>query len=276
MPEDEPEDAPPATNDDSPQLTTPSGEKFGPVHSLQDQCDKAGCDVNVKLPRFSPEELLGITCLHELPDGQKVRAKIVKKTHDVDADNHQRIKMLVSCDDDRIEEIMSHNELCDIVADQIDKEISGEVELFTFEETLECEGPLKPGDPRCKGSAHNVLARWTDGSKTWEPLSVMTKCDPATLAPFAKEHNLLDAPGWKSLRKIARRAKVLTRMVNASKRKQKHNAIIHKFGTCVPRNAKEAKMLDAENGNAHWQDAMDLELAQILECKTFRNLGWNA
>jgi len=39
---------------------------------------------------------------------------------------------------------------------------------------------------------------------------------------------------------------------------------------------KEAKRLDEENGNTHWQDAMSLELAQLQECNTFWNLGRNA
>ena len=35
-----------------------------------------------------------------------MRAKIVKKIHDMDAANHQMIKMLVAYDDDKIEELI--------------------------------------------------------------------------------------------------------------------------------------------------------------------------
>ena len=31
--------------------------------------------------------------------------------------------------------------------------------------------------------------------------------------------------------------------------------------------------LDKENGNTHWQDAMDLELTQIHEYKVFKDTG---
>src|SRR6056297_2877496 len=85
----------------TPQADATSGEDVspptstGPIHRLQDHYD-----VPITLPRFSPDELIGLSYLHELPDGQKVRAKIVKKTHDMDAANHQRIKMLVAYDDD--------------------------------------------------------------------------------------------------------------------------------------------------------------------------------
>ena len=261
---------------DSPNLTSTSGEKKGPFTNLQDQYDEAGFDVQVKLPRFTPEELMGLSFLHELPDGQKVRAKIVKKIQDLDAANHERIKMIVAYDDDRIEELMSYNELCDIVAEQHDAELRGETELWTFQDVLEHQGPLKPEDPRYKGSSYNVKIAWSDGSETWEPLSMMIKTDPATMAAYAKENDLLNTPGWKSLRKIARRAKVLKRMINASKRKQRFDAVIYKFGVRVPRDAKEAKRLDAENGNTYWQDAMDLELSQVLEYDTFKSLGRTA
>ena len=50
--------------------------------------------------------------------------------------------MLLSYDDDQIEELISYNELCDIVADQHEKEAQGEVDLFTFCEILEHAGPL--------------------------------------------------------------------------------------------------------------------------------------
>ena len=39
----------------------------------------------------------------------------------MDAANHQRIKMLVAYGDDKIEELMSHNELCALVADTLEQ-----------------------------------------------------------------------------------------------------------------------------------------------------------
>ena len=46
----------------------------------------------VNLPRFSPEEPLGLTFLYDTGDGERVRAKIVKKIQDKDAENHEQIK----------------------------------------------------------------------------------------------------------------------------------------------------------------------------------------
>ena len=260
--------------DEEAQAPATSGESErptrSPIYNVQDNFD-----VPVHLPRFSPEELLGLTFLHELPDGQRVRAKIVKKIMDRDAENHQRVKMLVSYDDDKVEEVIAYNELCDIVEEQHDKEASGEADLFTFREVLRHEGPLKPDHPSYRGSSYNVLIAWSDGTETWEPLGMMITSDPATMAAYASEHDLLDTPGWKKLKRIGRRAKVLRRMLNASKRAQRYNEITYKFGVRVPRSVEEARRLDAENGNTLWQEAMDRELAQIKEYEVCHSLGKN-
>ena len=119
-------------------------------------------------------------------------------------------------------------------------------------------------------------ALWDDSSLTWEPLTVVGKTDPVTLAAYAKEHGLLDTPGWKQFRKIARRTKVLQRMVNNAKRAQRHGEIQYKFGVRIPRNYKEAMQLDQENGNTYWQDAIALELKQLSDYKTYRSIGRSA
>ena len=251
-------------------LNDTSGEEPA-IYNMQDRYD-----VPLKLPRFAPEELLGLTYLHDTGDGQLVRATVTKKLLDRDAENHERIKMLVTYDDGRVEEVVAYNELCDIIADQHDAEASGDLEVYTFREILEYQGPLKPNDPKYMGSSYNVRVLWTDGSITWEPLAMMIKSDPVTLAEFAKEHDLLDKPGWKKLKKIARNAKVLQRMVNANKRAQRYNSIVYKFGVRIPRNVKEAYDLDERNGNTYWADAIKRELGQIIDYRVFRSLGKNA
>ena len=227
-------------------------------------------------PRFSPDELIGLTFLHDVENGQRVRAKIIKKIMDRDADNHERIKMLLSYDDGRVEELMSYNELCDIVAEQHDKELAGDADVFTFREITDHQGPLRSGSPNYKGSSYNVKVLWEDGSETWEPLGAMIGADAVTVAAYAKEHGLLDLPGWKKLRRIARRAKILQRMINASKRAQRYNTVQYKFGVRIPRNVKEALQFDEENKNTYWQDAIKLELDQLQEFNTYHSIGKGA
>ena len=156
----------------SPQMTVPSGEplKSGlPIYNMQDWFD-----VPVNLPQFSPEELLGLTSLCNVGDGERVRAKIVKKILDQDAKNHKQIKMLISCNNDRVQELIAYNKLCDLVAEQHDKEASGEDKTFTFRRIVDHKGPLKPGASEYNGSRCNIKIEWeADGVTTWEPLTVI-------------------------------------------------------------------------------------------------------
>ncbi len=46
-----------------------------------------------------------------------------------------------------------------------------------------------------------------------------------------------------------------------------------KYGYQVPNNYLEALMLDKQNGNKKWQDAVELELSQIDEYQTFKDNG---
>ena len=48
------------------------------------------------------------------------------------------------------------------------------------------------------------------------------------------------------------------------------------FGFEIPRSYKYALELDKKNGNKRWRDATDLELAQLHEYKTFRDMGRGA
>ena len=78
-------------------------------------------------------------------------------------------------------------------------------EIYTFKSILDHQGPLKCRDPKYKGPQWNVLVAWDDGTQTWEPLNIIGKHDEITLAKYAKENDLLSKPGWKFLRKTAKR-----------------------------------------------------------------------
>ena len=161
----------------------------------------------------------------------------MKKIPDQDAENHEHVKMSVMHDNGKIEELMTCNELCDVVKEQHEQEASGKMGMFAFCKVLEHQGPTTPGDMRHKGSKHNVKVPWEDGLMTWEPLSAVTAADPVTSAAHAKEHDMLNAPGWKKLQCIARCMKVLQRMTNNSKCAQCCNAIVRKFGVRIPQNS---------------------------------------
>ena len=89
------------------------------------------------------------------------------------------------------------------MAEQHDREASGETKLFTFREIKDHTGPLTAHSPNYKGSMYNILVLWEDGTETWEALGVIKASDPITLAAYAKDNDLLETPGWKKLKKFA-------------------------------------------------------------------------
>jgi hypothetical protein len=62
-------------------------------------------------------------------------------------------------------------------------------------------------------------------------------------------------------------------MVNQSCIKVTRNAPRYKFGYRIPRNYSEALQFDLKNGNTLWREATDLEMSQLAEYDTFRDLG---
>jgi hypothetical protein len=200
-------------------------------------------DATFKIPerttmKFAPDEMKGLTFLHETADGQKVRAEVVQKIDDLNAQNHKEIMMLLKLGDDEAEQLMSYTELCDRIDAMMrtdeEKEENGEAFYF-FQDIVAHEGPMTARSTNWKGSTWNVQVRWDDGSEMWEPLNLMIAQDPVTCASYAKRNNLVELPGWTSLRKYVRRVKVLDRQIKQACMKAQRRAPIYKFGVRVPR-----------------------------------------
>ena len=71
--------------------------------------DIADLQVNpsdLKLPKFLPEELLGLTFLREMDDGKSYRAKIVRQTIDSETANHKKMKFLVKIGEGKFDDIL--------------------------------------------------------------------------------------------------------------------------------------------------------------------------
>jgi hypothetical protein len=117
------------------------------------------------------------------------------------------------------------------------------------------------------------MIEWETGETTTEPLSVIAASDPVTCAIYAKDKNLLEAPGWKRFKPIAKREKKFLRMVNQAKLRSYNTAPKYKYGFEVPRSYKHALQLDELNKNTKWQDSVVTELSQIDEYDTFQDIG---
>ena len=94
-----------------------------------------------------------------------------------------------------------------------------------------------------------------------------------TCALYAKRNGLLDTPGWKQFKRLAKREKVLIRMLKQTKLHQVNRSPIYMFGYRVPQNHQKAVQIDAENGNTKWVDAEKLELSQLDDYNTFQDNG---
>ena len=66
----------------------------------------------------------------------------------------------------------------------------------------------------------------------------------------------------------------MLRMVNQSCIRVTRNAPRYKFGYRIPRNYSEAMQFDLKNGNTLWQEATNLEMSQLVEYDTFKDLGY--
>jgi hypothetical protein len=126
---------------------------------------------NLKLWHFSPDELLGLTFIRDMGDGV-ARSKII----DNDAASHQKIKFLIKILDGKLKEIIAYNELSDVIKQPYEAELHqpDSASWALKEISTEHQAPLNSSDSCCKGSSYNVLVQWwEDGSKTFEPLSVI-------------------------------------------------------------------------------------------------------
>jgi hypothetical protein len=133
----------------------------------------------LKLPYFTPDELLNRTFLHGA-DGQRMRARVVRKIMDNDAHNHQNVKFLLEIGAGEFDEIIAYKKLSDLVERQVDAELNNDdmFQPWAYDAIIAHQGPLKPTDPFYKGSMYNVLVRWTTGEETYEPLYDMIKDNP--------------------------------------------------------------------------------------------------
>ena len=226
------------------------------------------------MPVIEPLDLVGRTfLLTPQEDGQRLRAKIVQAVEEQDTrlkNDKERIKFKVSVNDEIAEEIMSYQEVLDHIAHDQEDTI-----VWKFRKITSHEGPLTHRHPNWKGSKFNVMIEWETGEITSEPLAIIAKDDPVTCALYARDNNLLEEPGWRQFKRLAKRHKKLLRMVNQAKLKSYRHGPKYKYGYEVPRNYDHAVELDRAAGNTKWQDAVKLEMRQLDDYDTFKNWGRN-
>jgi hypothetical protein len=140
--------------------------------------------------------------------------------------------------------IIAYGTLCEYITKLEDTDLNPEEKVWTLTEVKAHQGPLKQSHQDYKDSLYNVLMRWDDGSESYEQLEMIIKDDPVTLATYAKNHNLLNKPGWNKLKAIARRfvnGSYGNHHIEYNVMANKHsNGPIFPFGIHVPHNVKHA------------------------------------
>ena len=100
----------------------------------------------------------------------------------------------------------------------------------------------------------------------------MKEADPISCDANARENKLLSFAGWKWAKRIKVDASRMIRMARKIFRATQPQASVFKFGFQDPRGVKQALELDRINGNHLWKEALEKEIGQLLDYKTFRIL----
>ena len=101
--------------------------------------------------------------------------------------------------------------------------------------------------------------QWKDGLVSWVPLKDIKESYPIEVAEYCREHQLIDEPAfaWWAPYALCKRNRIISKV--KSKVLKKHM----KYGVKVPRTVREALILDQENGNTLWQDAIAKEMSNV-------------
>jgi hypothetical protein len=104
-----------------------------------------------------------------------------------------------------------------------------------------------------------LLVKLKDGSEVWLPLKDVKESFPIRVAEYAVQVRIQDEPAfaWWVPYVLKKRSQIVAKF------KSKYWQRTHKFGIRIPKSIKKALMIDAENGNTLWLDAIVLEMSNM-------------
>ena len=167
--------------------------------------DPNGSDNPPPMSIINLDDLLGRTFFLPMDEnGERKRATISEHVKDLcqqQVSREDQLRFKLEIDGDQLNDLISYNQLMEYLEDKTD---TGPLEdgFYRFKCIKDHKGPYTSSDPEYNGSSYNLLIEWEPGEQTWEPLSNIIASDPYTCAVYAKEHNLLNTPGWKLLKRL--------------------------------------------------------------------------
>jgi hypothetical protein len=151
------------------------------------------------------------------------------------------------------------------IINMLNKETEEGHQLWTFEKILNHRLVNIKGK-----KVMEVQVLWDMGEETWEPPNTMKTDDPVTVAQYVREKGLMDKPYWKWANRYLKNPKKFLRYSRQVYLTKKKYGPTYKFGVRVPRHLKEALLLDKQNQDELWRDAIKKEMKKIMEFNTFK------
>ena len=130
-------------------------------------------------------------------------------------------------------------------------------------EIKEDDAFIRHGDARRRRQTTKgweILIQWKDGSSTWEALKDIKVCYPVQLAEYAVSSKISNLPAfaWWVPHVLKKRQQIIAKV------KSKYWVRTHKFGIRIPKSVEEARMIDNENGNTLWWEAIVKEMKNVM------------
>ena len=137
----------------------------------------------VMIPGKTPEKLCGFNFVKELGDGSLLQARVLEEINVVQKGKQLISDFRVKYDTTGLEDIMTYNKIINFLQrDQVQEK----GHIWEFQRIAGHQGPLTSRHLDYKGSGYSMLVEWENGETTHEPLWMMYKDDPVTLAQYAK------------------------------------------------------------------------------------------
>ena len=117
-----------------------------------------------------------------------------------------------------------------------------------------------------------VKVGWLFENPSWIDAAPLRFQNPFLLVDYTLRSNLLKHKDFSWVSEYAESPTRMDNLVRVFKANTDRNAPKYKFGIEVPRSIPHAFLIDKMNGDNMWKEAMDKELKQIEDYKTFRLL----